>query len=307
MEATRQRPALPGYDAARRREDRRAERIARGGGDARSAEQLREHYQVERELAERLMRAPAPERRGLYSEVYDELFRRLPHHPQLRDIENPADRQREIEHRIHFLSRFFTPASVFMEIGPGDCALSMRAASIVQWVYAVDVSEQITRVVQPPRNFQLVLSDGCSIDVPAGGVDVAFSDQLMEHLHPDDAQEQLRNIYRALAPAGVYACFTPNRLYGPHDVSAYFSDVASGFHLREYTGRELKRLFISAGFSEVRVYAMARGHCARFPYSALLLLESAIETLPRVLARPVAHFAPIRAVLGLQVVAVKPR
>jgi hypothetical protein len=31
----------------------------------------------------------------------------------------------------------------------------------------------------------------------------------MEHLHPEDAFEQLRNIIRALAPGGRYVCITP--------------------------------------------------------------------------------------------------
>jgi SAM-dependent methyltransferase len=299
-------PFLPEKGSVQEREDHRAERLARSWGDMRTAAQLREHYQVERELAGRLLRAPASERRGLYTEVYDELFRRLPHHPQLQCADSPEERRQDVDHRIRFLQRFFDSSTVFMEIGPGDCALSLRAAPLVQRVYAVDVSEQITRIAAPPPNFSLILSDGCSIDVPAGSVHVAFSDQLMEHLHPDDAGEQLRNIYRALAPGGVYACFTPNRFYGPHDVSVYFSDVACGFHLHEYTGRELQRLFTGAGFAEVRYYAAARGRFARCPYGAIALLESALDRLPRGLARNLAGSRPARALLGLQAVAVKP-
>jgi predicted SAM-dependent methyltransferase len=39
--------------------------------------------------------------------------------------------------------------------------------------------------------------------VRAESVDLAYSNQLMEHLHPDDASEQLANVYRALKPGGV--------------------------------------------------------------------------------------------------------
>ena len=84
-------------------------------------------------------------------------------------------------------------------------------------------------------------------------------DQLMEHLHPDDALDQLQNIFTALTSAGVYLCITPNRLNGPHDISMYFDEVATGFHLHEYTITELSDLFKKVGFSKVRVYIWKRG------------------------------------------------
>ena len=283
-------------------EDIRLMRRATREGDPRPAAQLREHYLVERELASRLRSAPPAQRRGLYTEVYDELFRRLPHHPQLQPAD-PAQDSRETDRLLAFLGRSFTRDTVFMEIGPGDCALSIRAAARVRKVYAVDVSEHITRAAQRPPNFTLVLSDGCSTGVPDGSVDVAFSNQLMEHLHPDDAVEQLQNIHRSLAPGGVYVCVTPNRLYGPHDISCFFEDVASGFHLREYTGREIRALFRDAGFDEVWFYATAAGRTTRCPYWLLALCESVLEPLPRWLARPIANTRLMRALLGVCVVA----
>src|SRR3712207_8321428 len=65
-----------------------------------------------------------------------------------------------------------------------------------------------------------------------------FRSQLMEHLHPEDAAEQLANIARALAPGGVYVCVTPNRLYGPSDISMYFDDVRSEEHTSELQSRQ---------------------------------------------------------------------
>ena len=72
----------------------------------------------------------------------------------------------------------------------------------------------------------------------------------MEHLHPDDAVDQLKNIYNALVNGGKYICITPNRLTGPHDISKYFDNVATGFHLKEYTVTELSGLFREVGFSD---------------------------------------------------------
>jgi SAM-dependent methyltransferase len=280
--------------------------IARRGDETRTEQELREHYLVERELAERLRNAERSQRGTLYSELYDELFRRVPHHPQLQP-RDPAQRPHEITSPLEYLKRFLTRDSVFMEIGAGDCTLAIRAASLVKKAYAIDVSMEITRGVAPPPNFELILSDGRSIPVPRGGIDVAFSNQLMEHLHPADALEQLHNIYTSLAPGGVYVCITPNRMYGPRDISKHFDEVASGFHLREYTARDIRELLVRAGFVQVRFYAGGRGRFLRCPYGAIAVLESALEAAPYWLRVRVADTAPMRAVLGLYVAAIKPR
>ena len=156
-----------------------------------------------------------------------------------------------------------------------------------------------------PANVHCVITDGRAIDVPAGSVDVAFSDQLMEHLHPEDAAAQLENIHRALKPGGVYVCITPNKLYGPSDISAFFADEARGFHLREYTLREMRAIFAAAGFSRTRAYVGARGWFLRVPCALVEALEWALERLPVRLRRRVADTQVLRALLGLRVAAIK--
>jgi SAM-dependent methyltransferase len=280
-------------------------RVSPPRGETRTEQQLREHYRIERELADRLRSAPRSERRVLYSELYDELFRRVPHHPMLREAGH-SRRQSYIAREMIFLRSFLPRDSVFMEIGAGDCALAIHVASLVKQVYAIDVSEELTRGVAPPVNFKLILSDGCSIPVPEGSIDVAFSNQLMEHLHPEDASEQLRNIYRSLAPGGIYVCITPNRMLGPCDISRYFDEIATGFHLREYTARDIRQLLIGAGFADVRFYAGARGRLLRCPYWVIAVLESALGALPYALRNRIADTKLMRPLLGLRFVAIKP-
>jgi SAM-dependent methyltransferase len=273
-------------------------------GERRSEAQLREHYLVERELADRLRRAGRDERRALYPLLYDELFRRVPNHPMNRP--KLYGRARGVERDVAFLRRLLRPTDVFLEIGAGDCALSCAVARLVRRVVAVDVSEEMMRTaVTPPANVERVLSDGTSIPVGRESVDLAFSDQLMEHLHPDDAVEQLKNIHRALKPGGTYVCITPNRLYGPRDISGYFGDVAAGFHLREYTARELRDLFRAAGFRRARFYVGARGWFLPAPSPAVFAAERTLGRLPGRARRRIADTAPVRALLGLRVAAVK--
>jgi SAM-dependent methyltransferase len=239
-----------------------------------------EHYRIEKQLAQRLRQASREERLHLYREVYEELFRSVPYHPMLTRKASIGERQHEVARHLRQLRRFLHKDAIFMEIGAGDCALSFAIAGVVDHVYAVDVSETITARDKWPPNFELVLSNGVDVPVPPGTVHVAYSTQLMEHLHPDDALEQLQNIHRALAPGGIYLCITPNRLAGPSDVSGYFDRSATCFHLREYTVAELARIFRRVGFRRIRDHFGMKGHyvlCWPWP---LVVYEQLLGLLP---------------------------
>ncbi len=279
--------------------------VTRWRSDSRNAERLRAHYRVERRLADRLRRAPdADARRRIFATMYDDLFREVPDHPRLRAHDATLEeRARDIGWDLAQLRPYLEPGCTFLEVGAGDCALSARVAEGAAKVYAVDISDQHARAL--PANAELVISDGTSIPVPPASVDVAFSDQLMEHLHPDDAREQLRNIHRALKPGGVYFCITPNRLYGPSDISAYFDHEARGFHLREYTMREIREMFLVAGFPTVRAYVGARGWFVRFPRVLVEGLEWLLNRLEPRTRRKIAGTRMMRALLGLRVAAIK--
>lgn len=274
--------------------------------DRRTPEQIRDHYDIERELADRLRRASKVERRELYASLYDELFRRVPHHSQLTRKSSPEQAARAAARQMRFLRRFLRKDATFLEIGPGDCALTFRVAESGRLVYAVDVSEEITRNPDLPGNVRLILSDGTSIPVPPDSVAVAYSNQLMEHLHPDDAVEQLRNICKALAPGGVYVCITPNRINGPHDVSRHFDAVAQGFHLKEYSVEELDDLFKMVGFSRTRVYVGAKGWFIGLPTLPVKLCERVLARVPGRWRRAIASSLPMKALLGVRMAGTKP-
>ncbi len=263
----------------------------------RSQERLRHHYEVERELSDRLRAASRDERTRLYAEVYDELFRRVGDHPQLVERADPSLRTAWVQSEVAMLRRHLPRGAAFLEIGAGDCALSLAMTPYAAKVYAIDVSSEIAQAERAPANFELVLSDGRDIPVAAGSVGLAYSNQLMEHLHPDDASEQLRNIVTALAPGGVYICSTPNRLSGPHDISALFDDVPRGFHLHEYTTGELRSLFHAAGFSRVLALARLKGHSAVLPATPVVAVERVLERLPPGLRRRAARLPFIRNAL----------
>ncbi len=276
--------------------------------DNRTSAQIREHYELEKRLATQLRVATRDQRRSLYRPLYDELLRKLPHHPLLQKRsaeETTSDGAKLVAYEVANLRPFLQKQQTYMEIGPGDCAVSLAVAKLVRKVYAVDVSTEITKNLDLPENVTLVLSSGCDIPVPAGTVDVAFSSQLMEHLHPEDAAEQLQNIYNALAPGGVYLCVTPNRLNGPHDVSKGFDTAPTGFHLREYTVGELRKLFLQTGFSSVKVYVRAKSLAFQLPAVAVAPLEWTLDQLPYALRSRIASMPVVRNFIGVKLVGVK--
>ncbi|MEY8876770.1 MAG: methyltransferase domain-containing protein [Leptothrix sp. (in: b-proteobacteria)] len=264
---------------------------------------LQAHHEVERELAQRLKSADPAARKRLYSEAYDELYRRVPDHPQLVHKQDAADRRRYVADQMRLLGRFLGADARFIEIGPGDCALSLHVCPLVREVHAVDVSAEITRRSDLPPNFALHLSDGVSVPHPDGGVDVVYSNQLMEHLHPDDARDQLRNIVAALAPGGVYVCVTPNRLMGPHDISRYFSDEAQGLHLKEYTATELLALFQLAGLRHTQVLVAIRNRYLRLPHWLVRAAETTMGHASAAVRRRMAHWPPFRWLATICIVA----
>lgn len=273
--------------------------------DPRTEERIRAHYDVERRLARRLREADKLQRRSLYTVLYDDLYRALPDHPQVRVKLSPAVRSAQVAKLVARLARYIRPDSTFLEIGPGDCALSVALAPRCAFVHAVDVTDAAVDAPSLPANVALHISDGTTIPVAPDSVDVAFSDQLMEHLHPDDATEQLREIRRALKPGGIYLCITPNRLSGPHDVSRFFSDVAEGFHIREYTTGEVTALMRRVGFRRVAAALPARGRLIAAPPAAFVALEAVLGALPAALRRRFARTAAVRGVLGVRVLARK--
>lgn len=272
--------------------------------DCRTLEQVREHYEIEKALASRLRHSARAERRHLYATLYDELFERVPHHPQL-VRKAMASEGGAAKFQLSFLGRFLAKADSFLEIGPGDCALTLEVVKSVKKVYGLDVSETITGHPSWPENFQLIISDGCSIPLPTNSLDVVYSNQLMEHLHPEDALDQLAEVHRVLNPGGVYVCVTPHRLSGPHDISRYYDSVATGFHLKEYTVSELYDMFTCAGFASVKVYVGGQSSYLCVPAWPIIASEKLLSVLPPTIRKMLMTTLPLRVLFGIRIAGVK--
>ncbi len=271
----------------------------------RSEEQLREQYELEKRLAEKLRNSGKEEREVLYKLVYDELFKTTHDHPQaVRKIE-PERGLKKVAREFAVVRHFIGSHTTFLEIGAGDCQFSMKVAEHVCKAYAIEVSEELTAGLKQPANFELIVGDACSFAIPSGSVDFAYSNQVLEHLHPEDAMDHLRRVHAVLGLGGTYMCRTPNRLNGPWDVSRYFDLEARGLHLREYTNGELADLCKMAGFKRVRVYVRAKGLHLTLPVFPFRWLEAVLSMFPAEARGALANWYPVRRLLGVNLVAAK--
>ncbi len=146
----------------------------------------------------------------MYNEVYDELFKKVTDHPQIINKLDESRKYSKASKRLSLLLRFVSKETIFIEIGPGDCALAIAVSKYVKYVLALDVSKEIISDQSVPDNVMRVLYNG--IDNPLGQkkADVIFSDNLIEHLHPEEVVEQTQRVYDILKPGGKYICITPN-------------------------------------------------------------------------------------------------
>tara|TARA_B100000614_G_scaffold139631_1_gene124114 strand:- start:3649 stop:4482 length:834 start_codon:yes stop_codon:yes gene_type:complete len=239
------------------------------------------HYHVEKALATKLKQASREQRKVIYATMYDELFAKVPDHPRLTQRDTPKLRASRLRNKMAFLRRFLSRDKTLVEFAPGDCKLLHAAAERSQFAIGVDISDQRASGDAGPGNAELVVYDGYDLSrIASESIDVAFSDQLIEHFHIDDTRLHFETALRILKPSGEYAFRTPHRFTGPHDVSQYFSDVPEGFHLKEWTYAETKSLLNAVGFSSYKCYWSAKFIHLRLPGIYFSIAEVLIKPLP---------------------------
>lgn len=276
-------------DLQRRREDDRA------------PERIDAHYALELQLADRLRNAAAGDRAQVYGQVYSALFDNLPDHPQkiaTAQINRAPGELATLKPLLH-------PQTRYLEIGCGDADVTFAVAEHTALAYGMDVTDSLVEFDRAPANFRFLKTNGIDIPLPDQSIDLAYSNQLIEHLHPDDAEAQIREVVRVLVPGGRYFVRTPSRLSGPHDVSVFYSYQAQGFHLKEYDYRSLHRLLTGAGFDQVRFMLVAKGRMIPFSTIALEALEAVVGAVSPPIRSKIMKVRQLYNLMGVNAVAIK--
>ncbi len=229
-------------------------------------EQIRQHYLLEKELAQRILASSRQERTRVAIQAYNELFGKISWHPQL--CATAKTRRKRLDEKCLVFGHWVGSRTNILDIGSGSADwIRFLAIHSAGRCVGIDVSEQIlVGQVDDPPNLELKIMDAVELNFQANSFDVVFSSQLIEHLHPDDVELHLAKVHQVLQLNGVYVFDTPSRLTGPHDVSKYFDKVATGFHLKEWTYYELADLLKQVGFSRIRTMIFPWSVIRRLPF-----------------------------------------
>ena len=277
------------------------------GEDAEGTERdrLRRHFEIERELAIRLRVASKDRRRTLYGEIYEELFRRV-------EMPGNSEAQRaQVGLLLELADPFLEERTSFLELGAGSCDLSLALAERLERVWAVDAVDPGLAPGSAPPGFCFVAAEDVPTVVPKAEINVALSCHFVEHLHPDDLNDHFVEVLDLLVEGGVYLVVTPNRIYGPHDISRGFSNRAEGLHLREYTHADLAHALRRAGFGDVRAIGRLGQKPRRGRLGAIGAIERVLDGLPgrwrRALLSRVSRRAPFRPLEQVKLAGFKAR
>lgn len=207
-----------------------------------------------------LLKASGPaNRRDMFEQAYAEVFAAraatMPSDPEGRTAGTGA-------RLVRSLVRLLGPDDDLLEVGCGRGYTCLKLAPHVRTVTGIDVTdaavEESRELLRAGGVDNAKVVKGFADDVaglfPPGSFDAVLSIDVYEHLHPDDADEHLRQVHAVLRPGGRAIIVTPNRATGPHDVTRQIYPEARepmGFHLNEVTYEEVGSGLRRAGFAAV--------------------------------------------------------
>jgi SAM-dependent methyltransferase len=213
---------------------------------------IQEHWRTERNLARELLNAPPADRWQTFERCYTELYSRFSWINQPRNEKSDLftyQRRRAFAHLVGS-----SPKDIY-EVGSGAGELIAYLASFGHQCKATEITrERGQKHLANETKVTWGVSDGVHLDQfeRPDSYDVVISDQVIEHLHPDDLLAHLNGVRTILRPNGRYIFATPHYWYGPWDISSVFRcSRPVGVHLKEYGYRNLKNAVQSAGFRDV--------------------------------------------------------
>lgn len=159
---------------------------------------------------------------------------------------------------------------------------------------------------QESRNsIQFLEGDATSLRFPDSSFDAAYSNQMIEHLNPDDIVWHFQRIHRVLRTNGFYYFTTPNRYWGPFDISRVSGcRKAERMHLKEYSYDEICRMLADSGFQKSASPFVHPYLCNKVRITPLLVdcrtkctMESVLEKLPGIFSDLAARILAVKSVV----------
>jgi len=233
---------------------------------------MEEWKRLEFEHAKRLREYGTTERRKLYSKAYSAVASLAMKRKFASNA--PEDRTAGTSKKlVEALIQICDKNDDVIEIGCGRGYTCMLLAPHVKSIVGTDISDPVLAEASAVllscgiTNVEIkrVSAFNLTHSFAPETFKVALSIDVVEHLHPEDANEHLRQVFELLKPGGKYIIVMPNRLSGPHDITRQeFPDAKKplGFHLNESTYYEMTKIMKKIAYRKFQsfvYYKFTRG------------------------------------------------
>ena len=230
-------------------------------------EMILHHWELEKKLTQRLLNSPLENRWKIFEECYTILYSDLPW-LNLPVSSVSVVTKEDLDKKYSFwVSLVGAPQKKIYEVGSGKGELIRYLASIGHQCRATEITSQRgEKFTKDQPGLSWSISDGVHLNrfEPNNHYDVVISDQVIEHIHPDDLLAHFKGVKSILTEKGRYILCTPHVHDGPWDVSRVFKcEKPIGMHLKEYTYRELVKMLKRAGFKDIYTVMLPQGIMGR--------------------------------------------
>jgi SAM-dependent methyltransferase len=222
-----------------------------------------------------------------YSNAYNEFFSAVTDHPQFNLSDASYARYaKQLANQITALIKIGNNTrSRIIEMGCGrgfqtlEFSHRFTNSDCIGFDVAIDASTKLTTA-----NATFVQANILKYNELMRDADLVIADQMLEHFHEADVDAFLSNCARAARVNGFVFIGTPNRIWGPHDISGVFRlPEPIGFHLKEYSGQEVIDACLKHNLVFERAIIMVRNLGLGISRRNYLILERVISALPRFL------------------------
>ncbi|MFH1928019.1 MAG: methyltransferase domain-containing protein [Chloroflexota bacterium] len=218
-----------------------------------SEEMILKHWELEKRLTKQLLESTHENRWKTFDRCYTKLYSELDWLNRFIGSSNIALTPAKLC-AIWPIVIGEPPKSIY-EIGSGKGGLISYLATCGYDCKGTEITrERGKKHVSECSNLSWGISDGVHLTrfERADTYDVVVSNQVIEHIHPDDLVEHFKGVRSILIDGGRYIFATPHKFVGPSDISRVFKcDKPMGMHLKEYSYQEIRRLLIQSGFNKI--------------------------------------------------------
>lgn len=209
----------------------------------------KDQFELERRLHRRIMHSSRADRAAVTASAYDELLSTFPDHSV---FVNDQTRVAIGKRNAAMFAPLVKPGARILEVGCGRGDVIAALANAGHSCTGIEPSKQMIDLCATSNALRIQFGVADKLEFPDDSFELVFSQQVLEHIHPDDVPLHFAESMRVLSPGGVLAIETPNRRTGPQDISRGFVREAEGLHLKEWGIGELIRQFHNAAFKSLR-------------------------------------------------------